>query len=500
MRHWASRLLGVAGPLLVSVLFLMAFEAVLRVAGFRVEVSGGGDPKANLLPLFQPAVASDGTPIMQRGKEPITFRRKKPGNGYRVFIVGESSVWGYPYGPELAFTRMLQDVLAAAWPERVVEVVNCGVPAIGSWHVRRIVAEEVAQYEPDVVVVYTGHNDWILPGPESVSAVATMAARLRVYQLAAVTGAAWRRWRYGPVDPARLNLETDPWAYARERARGRATLTQHERDWIETRYGENLRIMVASARAAGARVLLATLGQNLRDFPPGASRQRRGLAPDARAHWRTAWEESDRLAQEGDCRAALAQLDIARRIDRHPAQLHFARARCLDRLGRFANARAEYRRASDLDAVPLGAPSRLNARIRQVAAATDAELVDVAAALQRASPHGLVGSPLFCDHLHPSVAGHAVIARTLAATLGVHVGAATPNVDTLLAAHPEAPKQVALANIVLDLMLGWYDTAIQQIRDVRRTHPDFSFKEKDVEYLRANDTARPPTDLVEAAD
>jgi tetratricopeptide (TPR) repeat protein len=327
-----------------------------------------------------------------------------------------------------------------------------------------------------------------------------MAARLRVYQLAAVAGAAWRRWRHGPVDPARLRLSTDPWGYARDRARGLATLTERESAWITTRYVENLRAMVGSARAAGARVLIATLGQNLRDFPPGASRQRRGLAADALDRWRTALEEADRLTRNGDCRAALDQLEIARRIDHHPAVLHFARARCLDQLGRFASARAAYRRASDLDAVPLGAPSALNTRIRQVAAETGAELVDVSAALRGASTHGLVGNPLFCDHLHPTVAGHAVIARSLARAFGVHMEASVPDVGALLAAHPEAPKRVALANIVLYLVLGWYDAAAREVHHMRQIDPDFSFGEKDIEYLRAQDTVGSSTDLVEEVD
>ncbi len=488
-----------AGPVLVGVLLLAGGELALRAAGFRAAVSSGGDPKANLLPLFTPATASDGTPILQRGNEPVAFRRDKPANGFRVFVVGESSVWGYPYGPPLAFSRHLEDLLAAAWPARVVEVVNAGVPAIGSWHVRRIVEEEIVQYAPDVVVIYTGHNDWILPAPESVSPVAAALARLRLFQHAAVTAAQWRRRQFGPVDPGRLQARDDPWGHARDRARGRATLGTGERARIAARFADNLRAMIAAARAAGARVLVATLGQNLRDFPPGASRRRRGLDDATRARWDEALATAERLAAAGDDQGALQALDTAERLDGEPARLHWARARALDRLGRYDGARAAYRVASDRDNVPLGAPTAQNAALAALAAETGAELVDVDAALHAASAHGLVGDALFCDHLHPSVAGHVVIARALAAALGAPTPPDIPDVDALLAAHPDVPKQEALARIVLALMLGWYDAAEEEVARMQRLDPGFGFTARDIAYLRAQDEA-PPVDLLEAAD
>jgi hypothetical protein len=128
------------------------------------------------------------------------------------------------------------------------------VPAIASWHALRVV-EEVVRYQPDVVVIYTGHNDWIVPGPEAVSGGTRWLARLRLYQLAVMAREAWRRWRHGPIDPSQLSAPTEPYGYARDRARGRSTMTAHERAWVATRYRDNLRAMVKVARGAGRRWL-----------------------------------------------------------------------------------------------------------------------------------------------------------------------------------------------------------------------------------------------------
>ena len=54
-------------------------------------------------------------------------------------------------------------------------------------------------------------------------------------------------------------------------------------------------------------------------------------------------------------RGASSEYAAALQIDDHPALVHYARARCFDRLGRWdGGAGLEYRRASDLDEVPMG--------------------------------------------------------------------------------------------------------------------------------------------------
>ncbi len=489
------RIARLIGPILISVALLFAAELLLRVIGFEAELSAGGDPKANQAALFRPAQGADGVAVMERASLPVSFRTEKPAGAMRVFVIGESSVWGFPYGPDLAFSRLLQKQLEAAWPNRTIEVVNCGVPGIASWHTRRIV-DEVVQYQPDVVIIYTGHNDWIVPGPEAVSRLARALARSRVYQLAVVARDAWSRWRNGPLDPNRMQAAQEPYGYARDRARGRTTMTARDRAWVATRYRDNLRAMVSAARAAGATVIIASLGQNLSDFAPGASRHRPGLSADERARWRTLLDEADALAKADDCAGALQRLDQARGIDRRPAILHYMRGKCLERLGRFANARVAYRLASNLDEVPLGAPTGFNDVMRQVAAEMNVPYVDVADALRRDSPHGLVGSALFVDHVHPSLAGHAAIARALAAALGAdtRAGAVPPP-----APPADVDRQIAIARIPLYFVLGWYDAAAQEAHAAAARYPDIRLDDV-IARLRAEDKTPPWNDPVEAPD
>jgi lysophospholipase L1-like esterase len=494
------RLSGVLGPVAVAAALAAAFEGGLRLAGFEAKIASGPDPRANLLPLFRPAAAPDGTPILQRGDAPVVLRRDKPADGLRVFVLGESSVFGFPFGPDLAFARFLGDRLTAAFPGRTVEVANGGVPAVASWHVRRILEQEVVHYAPDVVIVYMGHNDWCVPAPAAAPTLPQALARSRLYQLATVAGARWRRWRYGPLDEQRLRATNDPFGYARLRARGLQHLSRRDQAELSARFAENLRAVVRGAQRAGARVLVATVGQNLRDFSPGASRHRRGISPAARARWAALAAAGRRSLEDGDCPAALTALRRARRLDPRPAIAHYLRGRCLDRLGRFGRARAAYRLASDLDEVPMGARTSTNAIIARVAAETGAQLVDVASAMARESPHGLVGEELFFDHVHPTIAGHVAIARQLARALAPPGGYSWPDAEQLVAGQPDARKRAVVASVIVDMMLGRYDTALRAVRDAERWFPELVEARAGIERGRETDPVRPWNDLPEAAD
>jgi lysophospholipase L1-like esterase len=474
------RLLSAAASLLGGLVLVAAVECALRAAGWEARVPGARDPYLNLTPFFRQAVRDDGTPVLRHLQGPVEFLAEKPVNGFRVFVLGESSVAGFPYTPEHAFPAFLQRRLAAALPTHRVEVVNCGVTGIASWHVRRI-ASEIARYQPDVVLVYSGHNDWVLREPSGASAVLSALARLRFYQLAVQAGAWVRRARHGPLDEEAASDPEQPLAIM-DRLRGRDFLSDADRVRITRRFDENLAQTLASARAAGALPIAASLAQNLRDWEPGASRHRDALSAADRIRWERRLGQGDRLRAAGDCRRGLGAYAAAGRIDERPAILHFARGRCLDRLGLWERARDEYRQASDLDELPLGAPSALNSVIRDRAKAAGARFVDVAGALEAESPHGLVGDQLFYDYLHPNLRGNERIAAILAAALrdlGVPAPATAwqgdgyrdPDPEALRAADPELRAREHLMRFGLLLMLDRAEEAARDRDEVLRLVP-----------------------------
>ena len=87
------------------------------------------------------------------------FLKQKPGNGYRIFILGESSAAGFPYGNNITFPRILNRRLTDAFPDRFIEVVNTSLTAINTY-TQLDFMDDILEQKPDAILIYTGHNEY----------------------------------------------------------------------------------------------------------------------------------------------------------------------------------------------------------------------------------------------------------------------------------------------------------------------------------------------------
>ena len=370
----------------MTVLVLSGMEGALRIVGWETPLSLRGDPYVNLLPFFRPARGAHGIPLMRHLNGPVEFLAHKPVNGFRVFVLGESSVAGVPYLPEYAFAAFLQRRLSAALPGFAVEVVNCGVSAGASWHLVRV-AREVVNYAPDVVILYAGHNDYVVREPPPELAWLERAARLRLVQVGVRAGIALRRWRRGTFDPSEAGATYQP-LLIRERASGNNRLTAQERARVLQRFAANVRAIIALTRSAGAIFVATTVAQNLHDWEPGASVHQPDLPEGAVARWDHWLAKGDVSAGTNDCRGAL----------------HFSLDDGLRGHAVFAGREA----------------AALNVLIRRLAQGEGVPLANVERALAARAPHHLPGNDRFVDYIHPNLQAHQEIAAILAETLRRH--------------------------------------------------------------------------------
>ena len=114
-----------------------------------------------------------------------------------------------------------------------------------------------------------------------------------------------------------------------------------------------------------------------------------------------------------DAEDALEQLEQAAALSSEHAWLWYLQGRALERLGRDAQAQRAFCKARDLDTMPWRAPTAHNAVIRAVAKEHGAVLADVEAAFAEAAPAQGVGWEWMVDHVHSSVAGQVLLARTI---------------------------------------------------------------------------------------
>ena len=191
IKSWKKVLFALA----VCVIFFGAFEIILWAAGVK-SVLEREDPFRGFSGLVSVFERDGEIYRTARFEGPKTFNRqafqvRKPRNGLRLFCLGGSSAYGFPWGAEESFTAVLGELLAAAHPDRQVEAIN--VAGISyAMHRLRIVAREIVRYAPDVVMVYSGHNEFIEPAffnalkqrQRTLNRVELALARLRIYSAA----------------------------------------------------------------------------------------------------------------------------------------------------------------------------------------------------------------------------------------------------------------------------------------------------------------------------
>jgi hypothetical protein len=340
----------------------------------------------------------------------------------RVFVLGGSTVQGRPYSIETSFATFLELGLAAGdrsgggSPEHDWEVVNCGGISYASYRLVPIL-EEVLAYEPDLVVVCTGHNEFLEDRTyghlREPSAAMRFVGGLRTFNLlrGAIAGspadALGDRPTFGPEADPILDYNDSLDAY------------HHDDVWragVIAHYEHNVRQLVASARRAGVPIVLVRPPSDLRDTPPFKSEHSPGLSEaDRETFWRLV-QRARRTFADDPAEAALSLEEAVALDDRH-ALTRFELAECYESLGRRTEAREAYLAAREQDVCPLRMIAPLEEALRRVAGELEVPLVDAFALLEARCPEGILDGSVLVDHVHPSIESHQLIANALIETL-----------------------------------------------------------------------------------
>jgi tetratricopeptide (TPR) repeat protein len=352
---------------------------------------------------------------------PDYFTIPKAANTFRIFCLGGSTTVGYPYGYVGSFSTFLRDRLRALFPERRIEVINLGLTATNSFTVNDI-AGELPAYEPDLLIVYDGHNEFYgalgIASHESAGSARWLTrAYLKLIHVRSFlllrNGVRWvsRLFSAGIV-PDRGGTMMERLARDQYIAYGsksyRACLSN---------FGENLRELASLCAEQKIPLLLSSQASNLRDRPPFVSGRRDELGDADRA----ALDESIRagrdLRKRGEFDSALSFFRRAVRIDSLHADVHYEIARCLDTLGRKPEARREYLQARDYDELRFRTSGDFNEAIRGACRDGSARFVDIEMSLTGQSPDSLLGNNLMLEHLHPNLRGYFLMAKEYARSM-----------------------------------------------------------------------------------
>jgi tetratricopeptide (TPR) repeat protein len=415
---WAKKLIfGCALAAVLLAAILAAIEGGLRLSGYghptgfwrEVEDKNGQTwIRENwwvTVPFFSPELV----------RRPQAFRlpAKKAPESYRIFVLGSSAAMGDPE-PSFSIARVLEVMLASAYPELRFEVVNAGVTAINS-HVVRGIAVDCAKLQPDMFFVYEGNNEVIGPfGPGTVftaSLQSEAAIRASIFLRSLRLG----QWISSAARRTRDQHELKQWG-------GMEMFMRHQIPADDPRlantaelFRQNLRAIAEAGRDAGAIVVFSTVLTNQKDFAPFQAAHRQGLSPGDRKAFEQSFQSALAAARAGQWEEVERLLRAIIQIDDMHAEAHFILGRVLLRRGQIDAARESFQRALDLDVLRFRTDSRLNQVIRSVAGEgrDGVVLADVVKAGEAESANSILGDELLYEHVHLSFRGTHLVAREL---------------------------------------------------------------------------------------
>ena len=348
---------------------------------------------------------------------PDSFSLNKTEDTFRVFVLGGSTVAGRPYTIETSVTTWLREQFSATDSSRKYEVVNCGGVSYASYRLLPVL-KEVLGYDPDLIVVYSGHNEFLEDRtyeqlknlPSAVVRPYETASRLRTFNLLRRL-LHWRRT--GADDKAKPVLKDEVDALLEHQ--GGMEHYFRDEEWyaqVTEHYRYNLGIMIRLCDEASVPIYIVDPGFNLRSSPPFKSQHRGGIGREEIAEY----HELAGKAREfyvSDSARALGLMDEALRIDDRFAMGHFQKAQMLDGGGSHAGARESYKAAWMNDVCPLRIRQPMRDALREVCKNSGTPVIEFQREMEKLSADGIPGDDWFYDHVHPVIDGHRVLGELI---------------------------------------------------------------------------------------
>jgi tetratricopeptide (TPR) repeat protein len=342
------------------------------------------------------------------------FPVKKPSGTRRIFFLGGSASAGWPHPPGQIYSAYLGRALREAHPSHRFELTNLSAHAHASYRVRMIF-DDVIGYSPDLVVIYTGNNDFLERRSYGIDSplrrrVEAWARSLRVVlwlsRLAGEIGGASLDGR-----SARGGSDELVWSFVQRTSQAlRQDPAQFAR--VVEHYAYSIEAMVRRAEEAGVPVALLTVPVNLSDWRPNAGSL--ALEGEERLAWEAALARGRSALEAGEVEAALAAFAATTGLAPENADAHYWHGRALLASGDVRAARRAFQRAVDTDGNPFRAISAFNRTLREIAERhPHITLADAERAFARASESEAPGFDLFLDYVHPTTRGNRVLAETV---------------------------------------------------------------------------------------
>ena len=341
-----------------------------------------------------------GTPVIPEFK-PGLFRKQKSERHFRVICLGGSTMFGTPYLMTSNIPGIVRKQLRHLYPDHEIEVINWGASAINS-NVVEDLAGDLLQFEPDLVLLYMGHNEFYGPDgvgvsflEKSIPGVTRLKYALRDLRLMQML----QKWVIGAV---RAEGSTDePNLMLQVSEETLVPLQSADAERVFDLFEENLSSIVTLFKNASVPIIVSDVSSNLL-FPPFVS-------DSVSVRGAGQLEESMEAAHAiGDFRKVV-QLAGTMPDEELTASSLYRLGRASLALGEVETALRLLEQARDRDLLKFRAPGRINEIIRAVCEQQSVAMVSSDSAIA-AQSGGVPGDEIFWEHLHPKTYGYYLIA------------------------------------------------------------------------------------------
>ncbi len=411
--------------ILLPFLFLLLLEFALRITGYGHDLSLfiKDDSCADCLamnPFVSERYFTNGANATIGNTEP--FRAKKAKGTIRLFVLGESTTIGYPYMHNGSFHRWLKYRLIQMYPDLDFEIINLSLTAVNSYTVLDM-AREIDQYEPDAVLIYSGHNEYY--GALGVGSTSRMAnsstgirllIRLRQWRIIQLMASVKHLFGEGKTDTSKTLME-------------RMAADQHiiygsEKFTIGVnQFKQNINDVCRVLSEKKIPVFISTLVSNEKDVSPFVSSHQKNISADVEfRNGIMAYNQQDSV-----------------------------------------QAKTFFVKAKDFDELRFRAPTQMNLIIETAAKEKHpgVYLVDSRRLFEQASHYGILDHHTLLEHVHPNLLGYSILSEAFFQSLMVHhiLPAAQGNTMQLVQLQRQMPittvDSLFGAYSILLLKKGW---------------------------------------------
>ena len=365
----------------IPFLILFLLELILRNFGYGEELKLFKEyPRDNKFYVINEKIGNK----FFTNKEDVTvakhdiFLKEKNKETYRIFILGASSSVGFPYKNATTFDLALKYQLAHLFPKKNIEVINLSLTAVCSFTLLDFAAE-IPQYEPDLIVIYAGHNEYYgalgvgssstLGGNRFITKVLINARKLKVYQ--AISGLISNKKN----ENSRSKKLEDKQLMERMAAKKSIVYGSSIYKKGIDQYSRNMGEVCELFYKENIPVLFSTIVSNEKDLKPFSSLKK---SNEVSANFQ--FEMANKAYNERE----------------------------------YKKAKEKYVRAKELDVLRFRAPLQINKIIKELSLNYDnVYLVDSKAEIENKIESKILGREVILEHVHPNLYGHKLISYAL---------------------------------------------------------------------------------------